>query len=638
MPAPKDLTDVLAQLRERYLASSAPTIRAFDDLAAQLERTPDAAEVVQALRRELHRVRGTAGSYGFHETSRLAAALEPVAVRWTTDPQLDRGRRGSIVRRFVSALRGSLQPDGAPSLPGSASRGGIVLVELPDGVEARLTAEAMHRGHRVEVAKASDVASILAQRSDTAVVSVASAAPDVPLDVTWVVLREGEEAVPSPRERMTVVDLGADARDVISVLETRAHASPLAGSTVLLIEDDEHMAELLRMLGERQGMFVEARGNASGIRQLIDDLRPSLVLLDINLPGADGFAVTRDLRSDERYRELPIIMMSAATDVETRTAAFAAGADDFQSKPVSPEEIMRRIERVLESHRQRLIARGVHPVTGLLLPDRARHVLGATVSAQAARAEPVTVALLRPRAPVDGLGVSAAWHRELRLLAGALGSDGVRLGFRDEVAAMAVFGMPADEVFGRLDVLGEAAAQDLVPWCAGIAELRAGAEPDILALMRLADEAWQLARERELYAHVWDATDAGVAPDVVVVEDDDALADLVSFALSARGLTWVRYADGPAALAGLTAMRVQGRSPIVLLDVDLPGLDGFSVFERLRVERPGVFRVVFASVHATEADQLRAIRAGALDYLVKPLSLRVLLAKIVGWRAGAMTQ
>src|SRR6185437_11021261 len=55
----------------------------------------------------------------------------------------------------------------------------------------------------------------------------------------------------------------------------------------------------------------------------------------------------------------------------------------------------------------------------------------------------------------------------------------------------------------------------------------------------------------------------------------------------------------------------------------LPGLDGFSLFERLQTERPGVYRVVFTSVHSTEDEQVRALEAGALDYLVKPISLRV---------------
>ena len=84
-------------------------------------------------------------------------------------------------------------------------------------------------------------------------------------------------------------------------------------------------------------------------------------------------------------------------------------------------------------------------------------------------------------------------------------------------------------------------------------------------------------------------------------------------------------------------MRIRGHRPIVLLDVDLPGLDGHSLHERLRVERPGQYDVVFLSVRGAEADQLRALQAGALDYLSKPVSLRVLLAKLASWRARGGT-
>ena len=70
----------------------------------------------------------------------------------------------------------------------------------------------------------------------------------------------------------------------------------------------------------------------------------------------------------------------------------------------------------------------------------------------------------------------------------------------------------------------------------------------------------------------------------------------------------------------------------MLLDIDLPGMDGHSLHERLRLERPGTFQVVFISLHTSEADQLRALQGGALDYLTKPLSLRILMAKLAVWR------
>ena len=123
----------------------------------------------------------------------------------------------------------------------------------------------------------------------------------------------------------------------------------------------------------------------------------------------------------------------------------------------------------------------------------------------------------------------------------------------------------------------------------------------------------------------------GDTPEVIVVEDDAALADLLTFGLEARGYRFVHYRNGRDALAALRAMDTGGTAPLLLLDVDLPALDGYSIFEALRKDCPGKFRVVFTTVHGTEAEQLRGLEAGAIDYMVKPMSLRVALEKIRRW-------
>lgn len=123
----------------------------------------------------------------------------------------------------------------------------------------------------------------------------------------------------------------------------------------------------------------------------------------------------------------------------------------------------------------------------------------------------------------------------------------------------------------------------------------------------------------------------GDVPEVIVVEDDAALADLLTFGLEARGYRFVHYRNGRDALAELRALDTRGTVPLLLLDVDLPALDGYSIFEALQKECPGKFRVVFTTVHGTEAEQLRGLEAGALDYMVKPMSLRVALEKIRRW-------
>jgi CheY-like chemotaxis protein/HPt (histidine-containing phosphotransfer) domain-containing protein len=120
-------------------------------------------------------------------------------------------------------------------------------------------------------------------------------------------------------------------------------------------------------------------------------------------------------------------------------------------------------------------------------------------------------------------------------------------------------------------------------------------------------------------------------PDLIIVEDDATFVEMLRYALESSGFTFLHYATGPEALDGLLSLSIGHRVPIILLDVDLPGLDGFTLHERLRVERPGAFATVFLTARGGEAEQLRAYLAGALDYVPKPVNLRILMAKIPSW-------
>jgi CheY-like chemotaxis protein len=127
--------------------------------------------------------------------------------------------------------------------------------------------------------------------------------------------------------------------------------------------------------------------------------------------------------------------------------------------------------------------------------------------------------------------------------------------------------------------------------------------------------------------------EASDVPEVIVVEDDPALADLLTFGLEARGYRFLHFRNGREALDLLKKLDTRGsaQAPLLLLDVDLPALDGYSIFEELQQDCPGKFRVVFTTVHGSETEQLRGLEAGAMDYMVKPMSLRVALEKIRRW-------
>ena len=117
-------------------------------------------------------------------------------------------------------------------------------------------------------------------------------------------------------------------------------------------------------------------------------------------------------------------------------------------------------------------------------------------------------------------------------------------------------------------------------------------------------------------------------PDVVVVEDDPALIEMLNYSLSNQGYRLEFHANGREALEALLEMRTGARRPVVLLDVDLPGMDGFRILQELSANRPGHFQVIMATMHRSEAAQVLAIESGALDYIVKPISIPITLAKI----------
>ncbi len=122
-------------------------------------------------------------------------------------------------------------------------------------------------------------------------------------------------------------------------------------------------------------------------------------------------------------------------------------------------------------------------------------------------------------------------------------------------------------------------------------------------------------------------------PPIVVATADPSLARMLSFALEQVRLPFRIITSGSVALQTLLTMPVGAQAPIVVLDVDLPGVDGHAILERIGVDRPDTFLILVLSSHADESVQVRSLLAGALDHVAKPFNVRVLMAKVQRWVA-----
>jgi diguanylate cyclase (GGDEF)-like protein len=112
---------------------------------------------------------------------------------------------------------------------------------------------------------------------------------------------------------------------------------------VLVVDDDSDFVAVATAVLARDGIAVHASSDARALVDLLDDVRPDLLLLDAMMPGVSGWDAIRIVRTMPEYRDMPILFLTARTDVESRVAAFNAGADDYLAKPLVAEELLARV-------------------------------------------------------------------------------------------------------------------------------------------------------------------------------------------------------------------------------------------------------------------------------------------------------
>jgi len=121
----------------------------------------------------------------------------------------------------------------------------------------------------------------------------------------------------------------------------------MAHETLLIVEDEADIRELLRYNLEREGYKVLECGSAEEAKALLARTVPDLILLDLMLPGTDGFAFCRALRADERTAKVAVIMVTARDEDADIVAGLEVGADDYMTKPFSSRVLSARVRAVL---------------------------------------------------------------------------------------------------------------------------------------------------------------------------------------------------------------------------------------------------------------------------------------------------
>jgi len=117
--------------------------------------------------------------------------------------------------------------------------------------------------------------------------------------------------------------------------------------TVLIIEDDADVVDLIRYnLKKAKFRVLTAKDGAEGFSMAVTD-RPNVVVLDIMMPRLNGFEVLKKLKADSRSQSIPVVILSAKGEAESRIKGLQLGADDYMPKPFSPKELVLRIQGLM---------------------------------------------------------------------------------------------------------------------------------------------------------------------------------------------------------------------------------------------------------------------------------------------------
>lgn len=422
----------------------------------------------------------------------------------------------------------------------------------------------------------------------------------------------------------------------------------IEGSMVLVVDDDPQISRaLMTMLGRRK-IDVTAINDPFQFWTALAERKPSLILLDLEMPKISGTELCRVVRSDRRWSDIPVIFLTGHTDPDSVRRVFAAGADDYVGKPFVPAELMMRLESRLGGVKARRGPVDTDPVTGLATGPRTTEVIDRFLRLARRKADPYSIAVLGVD---DFAGLGERYGRSIgdRVLR-AIG-DLLPKSFRGEDVVgwwggaeflIGMYGSSKEHAaiklaqictrVGEQSFLADDGRDVRVQCSGGVSQYQADGDT-VSALREKASEVLQQVRaigvNRVGIAGVQLAGPMTRRVDVAIVDDDVALVSLLRHAMESRNLRVATFADGESAVAALTGGTPEVQATAILLGVDLPALNGLDVLRRLKaVEVTRTSSVVMLTARTGERDVLAALELGAIDHIAKPFSVPVLIHKV----------
>jgi diguanylate cyclase (GGDEF)-like protein len=615
--------------------------------------------------REAAKLAGSAGTFGFPRSSQIARQIaEKLAI--DSPGELD----AVFISEQLLALRTDLEGRPQPvSSEADAFESGdtpvFLLVEVDEALAERIVIDGEARGLSVILAPSVESARtiLVTENVSAALIGLGAGEGNPMLDfvaelgsrvppIATLVITERDTFA----DRLEVARLGArkfleqttPARAVVDAAMIALRRTRGVSATILAVDDERPILDALEKLLQRRGMKVVTLSESVRFWDVLEETSPDLVLLDLEMPHFDGLDLCRVMRNDRHWSKLPVVFLTGHNDPASFQKVFAAGADDIVLKPFAGFELITRIENRLQRARVDQEIAETDEVTGLANQKRATEMMARFLRLARRKLDPYSVVVVEVdlfsrlsekygRPAADAVVISFA-----QLVAKSFRAEDVIGRWSGGEFTIGMYGSNKEDAATKLSQLftlhqrqrfvGDGGGTFHATLSAGVSEYPTDGA-SVEELRESALDALALATAAGANQVVKAGTPAPEAStrqvDVAVVDDDEAIVGLLRHTMESRGLNVAVFADGEAAVAGLIGNVPEVQASVILLDIDVPALNGLEVLRRLNsggiTEKSSV---VMLTARTGESDVLAALDLGATDHIAKPFSVPVLMHKV----------
>ena len=413
----------LAKLREDYLAKLPAELAELAQTAAALQGRKDERAAMEDLHHRLHRLAGSGGTFGLDALSAQSRALEKIIKAWLAESieDVSADARQVFIAGVIDLSDSLKQVVETP-----------VVAESGERRQAPVEAEGIHIWLvGSDIATGQETASLLQQfgyqvrtfgnllEAEAALqhtqpnvlimeLPLQDGAQDAVADFNGI---HAFQAIGCPflfvssnddfQSRVQAVRVGGagffskplDIPKLVDRLERIFNERTAAPYQVLIVDDDQPLAEHYRLVLASNGMDAKVCNEPKAVVEAMATERPELVLMDMNMPGYTGAELAAVIRQYDEWISLPIVYLSAETDLDEQIKAMGRGADDFLTKPISDAQLVAAVKVRVSRSRQLNDLMSKDSLTGLLKHARIKEEVDAEIHRAQRHDKPVSVVM-----------------------------------------------------------------------------------------------------------------------------------------------------------------------------------------------------------------------------------------------------